>query len=392
MLMASSGGAQALLFAANFCLIFFYSTEVIASYGFYITIGSLFSVISSLRLDYFAFFSKVDDQARGLVLSVGLVFVGISSVSLILISLLFNVFGRETFFLVLSVFSFSFYYLISQYSLMVKDYAGYGTSRLLLGLLFLFLLVGLASKGDVLHLLVSYCTAQTVSGLYLWRRNKIRLTFNILALKYGVFFRFRDRLINTLSTCIQFLSPALPIILGGYFFNMEILGAFFWMSQMLGAAAAIVKRSLMGYLSAELMHNGELQVAIVEMAGKIFLWGAAGSIASCILLSAVFNYISQQFPSWSPYVNFLPALVLLYCSDALVQPLGSLLSSIQREKTHLLIEIGRLLLVLVCFSTAAQLDLDIYWFVWGYSIVMSFFYFLGGAIFCYVSRCGVMIK
>lgn len=391
-LMASSGGAQALLFVANFCLILFYNAEVIASYGYYITIGSLFSVISALRLDYFAFFSRMNDPARGVVLSVGITFVVLSSIFLILISLLFDSVGKETFFLMLSVFSFSFYYLMSQHSLMIKDYTGYGVSRLLLGMLFLILLVLFSVNGGVLGLLVSYCSAQVISGLYLWRRSKVKLIVSMVALNYGFVYRIRDRLLNTFSTCIQFLSPALPIILGGYFFSMEILGAFFWMSQMLGAAAAIVKRSIMGYLSAELMHDGKIQIDIVAMASKILLLGVAGSVISCIFMFAISNYISQLFPSWVSYVDFLPALVLLYCADALVQPLGSLLSSIEREKTHLLIEVGRLLLVLVCFATVAQLDLDIYWFAWGYSIVMTLFYFLGGIIFCYESRCRAVVK
>ncbi|UZE07937.1 polysaccharide biosynthesis protein [Pseudomonas corrugata] len=390
-LIASSGTAQAILFAANFCLVFFYDAETIAAYGFYITVGSLFSVLSSVRLDYFAFFSRTNDQAREVILSIGFSFVVISMLGLVLVSFFWGGLSLSTLYLALSIFCFSFYYLSSQCSLMVKDYPGYGRSRIILGLTFLFFSAVMAAKG-LLGLLLSYCFAQVIASIYLWRRNDFQLRLDIQTLKYGAFFRIKERLLNSFSTGIQFLSPALPIIMGSYFFNLEALGAFFWVSQMLGAAAAIIKRSLMGYLSAELMYDGKLKKVTVDLSVKVLLGGLVVSVLGCFVIFSCSHYVAEFVPSWDGYIKFLPALVLLYGADALVQPLGSLLSSIHREKTHLLIELGRLVFVLVCFMLVVGFDLDIYWFVWAFSIVMATFYFLGGGIFCYATRSEMVLK
>lgn len=380
-LIASSGSAQGLLFVANFSLIFFYSSEDIARYGFYITIGSLFSVLSSIRLDYFAFFSKTNDPARELVLSVGLWVVSVVTVCLVLVSYIIGSLGESTALVIISIFSFSLYYLVSQCSLMVKDYSGYGWSRIILGLMFLFFLVSFSNFG-VVGLLFGYCCAQCLSSMYLLRKNNLTVLCTPGRLRYAFLVKFRERLINTLSTSVQFLSPALPILLGSYFFDRDTLGAFFWVSQMLGAGAAVVKRSLMGYLSAELMHDGKLQCSAIALAKKILKTAAVICLVNCALAITISILAVRLYPEWKAYVEFLPMLALLFTADALVQPLGSLLPSINREKLHLSLELARLLSVLGCFGLIFLFDSNIYYFAWLYSLVMTLFYFLSGSIFC----------
>lgn len=380
-LILSTGGAQALLFAANLAIPFFYSPEIVATYGFYITIASLFSIASAMRLEYFVFFSKSTEPARHLILTCGFVVVFIAVLSLLLLFFVGKISSEAAFYTGISFFSFALLYLISQGSLLNKDYVGYARGRVALGAVFIFLLPVLSYFG-LLGLILAYCGAQIASAVYLQRRQSFGLNVNFSKLKYSLTYRFADRGFNLFSTLIQFLSPAIPIMFGAYCFAKEDLGVFFWLSQMIGAMAAVVKRSLMGFLSAELMHNGIVQKEAVQLSRRVYALG--------ILLSLILGFFAWCFSLFLPVFNsawdqvstFVVPLIFLYVFDALLQPLGSLLPSIGKEKYHLYIEIIRLLSVLMCLVLSVWLKLEISAFVWMYSLVMAFFYLVGGSIFC----------
>src|SRR5690606_4191771 len=133
------------------------------------------------RLDYFAFFSNIGDPIRELVLTCGIVFLlAVTSVFVAMVALGFSSLMSAVC-LLLAIWTFSFFYLASQRSLLCKDYVGYGRARFILSLSFPVLMVAFANFGTV-GLLVSYCFAQILAGCYLFKRNTTEVHFNRLAL------------------------------------------------------------------------------------------------------------------------------------------------------------------------------------------------------------------
>lgn len=380
-LVLSSGVAQALLFCANFGVLLFYNSESIAEYGFFITVASLLSLVSAFRLDYFAFFSNIGDPIRELVLTCGIVFLlVVTSVFVATVALGFSSLMSAVC-LLLAIWAFSFFYLASQRSLLCKDYVGYGRARFILSLSFPVLMVAFANFGTV-GLLVSYCFAQILAGCYLFKRNTAGVYFNRLALVRAFSFKYKIRLLSCITVGVQYLSPALPIILGGYFFLKSELGLWFWLSQMLGAFAAVFKRSLMGFLSAELYINGVVQRKILRFC-YILLWASLLFPPFIYYVSVIsIPYVVAALPRANEYLVFFPALMVLYFCDALIQPLGALLSSIDKELVQLLLEVLRLLGVLSCFALAYITNMDLLSFTWAYVLVMVLFYYIAGGVFC----------
>jgi len=387
MLIVSSGVAQAILLLGSVVMVLVYTPAAIGSYGVYATSASLISVGASLRLDYFAFFEKEGTVARGLVFVCGAtLFFGI----MVAISALYVLGGisfEVALYSVVTIFSFATFHLLSQYTLLNKDYDVYSKARIVNGLSYVIFLLVL-QRYDVSGLIFSYCAAQLVASLIMYVRNPPVIAFS--AVFYSFSYRIKERLANLSSTVIQLSSPAVPLLLGAHFFSTDELGVFFWLSQLFAGGAAIIKRSLMGYLSAELMSNGKVRLETLLLARNTLKLGMVLSIASAVGAWAVGGVTSSYVHGWNMAISLVPPFLLLYTADALLQPLGSLLPSLGQEKTHLTNEILRLVSVSGCMFAIEIVGGGIVYFAWLYSLAMILFYFIGAFLFIRVAAKKVL--
>lgn len=358
-----------------------YSPEKFGDLGWYMSVASIFAIISALRLDYIALRESIIDKRDFYKNTVflNLIIIFLSGFFLMLISFLFN-FNFSVFVLLFFLMGLSLFNSLSQYLVINKLYNRIVFFRVLLVVIQIILLLyynyNYNENGLILSNLIPYCIIGFYFIIFFIRKNLIDFHTFFIFLKIN----FREGFNNTLLTFMQYSTPLVPVLFGTYFFDSKNIGAYFLISQVVVAPFSLIRRNLLIYFNGELNSPNnakkimsdffsykKLVILIFLIALSIFLV----NILSEYLVLLVFG------KEWVDFYWLLSLLFFYYLFDTIFQPFTTLLPLWGELKKSMYLEFSRFFLVFALLPLLAYvIKLSFIYFLCIYIFIMLFIYLI----------------
>lgn len=356
-LLTASAVGPLFLFMASPVLSRLYSPDQYGVFGVGLTICTTLSVVLALRFElvYLKRREKIEN-----VLAIGLVLIVITSLSSVVLLNLTNAFERvaidvdAVFWLLL--FSTG---LISFYGHMIvaeKDYTTFSKAKILQSIMQVGAAILLGLAGASAGLIWALILAQFLFLFFSYCRRRDGFVFQGA---YGFFLKNRVYAFkNSCAGLFQFSSPAAPVILIFYYLGKEDIGFYFFVVQVFSAPAAILRRSLYHFVTAELSEGSSKQLIRVMLRYKIlFILSLFLVFFAVIILyffgADIFGFVFGG--EWARSGGLAWFVALYFFIDTAMQPFCSLLALWGKENLYFGIEVLRFFLVF--FVPIAMIEL-----------------------------------
>jgi hypothetical protein len=165
-----------------------------------------------------------------------------------------------------------------------------------------------------------------ISLLFFWLiRNN--LSFNYKNFRIFIRKNLGEGLKNSFLTFIQYSTPVIPVLFGGYIFDKSQIGAYFLFSQTMAVPFSLVRRNVLILFNGEYSDPGKIKKLFehVLTTRNVLI---ATSVFLSLLVFLVFcsKYIIIMFfgREWLIFSWLLSLLFVYYFIDALLQPLTTL--------------------------------------------------------------------
>jgi|LULS01.1.fsa_nt_gb O-antigen/teichoic acid export membrane protein len=307
-----------------------YKPEVFGELGWYLSFASVFAIVAAMRFDYIVLSDRVCSEEKNEFFSNAIV-VSIITFFLLCIGVVIanNVFHFKynIIYLLLFCLSLSFFNLLSQYLILIKDYNKfifYKTNQLLLQIV---MIVGFYYVFHENGLLLANILPQLIISILFFLFIRKSLSFKLNNFIPFFYKNYREGFKNSFLTFIQYSTPVIPVLFGGYVFDKSQIGAYFLFSQTMAVPFSLIRRNVL------ILFNGEYSDAkkIKELFESVLT--ARNFIIvlmsfACFLVFLVFcsSYIIMIFfgREWLEFSWLLSLLFIYYFFDALLQPLTTL--------------------------------------------------------------------
>lgn len=307
-----------------------YKPEVFGELGWYLSFASVFAIVAAMRFDYIVLSDRVCAEEKNEFFSNAIV-VSIITFFLLCIGVVIanNVFHFKynIIYLLLFCLSLSFFNLLSQYLILIKDYNKfifYKTNQLLLQIV---MIVGFYYVFHENGLLLANILPQLIISILFFLFIRKSLSFKLNNFIPFFYKNYREGFKNSFLTFIQYSTPVIPVLFGGYVFDKSQIGAYFLFSQTMAVPFSLIRRNVL------ILFNGEYSDAkkIKELFESVLT--ARNFIIvlmsfACFLVFLVFcsSYIIMIFfgREWLEFSWLLSLLFIYYFFDALLQPLTTL--------------------------------------------------------------------
>ena len=307
-----------------------YKPEVFGELGWYLSFASVFAIVAAIRFDYIVLSDRVCSEEKNEFFSNAIV-VSIITFFLLCIGVVIanNVFHFKynIIYLLLFCLSLSFFNLLSQYLILIKDYNKfifYKTNQLLLQIV---MIVGFYYVFHENGLLLANILPQLIISILFFLFIRKSLSFKLNNFIPFFYKNYREGFKNSFLTFIQYSTPVIPVLFGGYVFDKSQIGAYFLFSQTMAVPFSLIRRNVL------ILFNGEYSDAkkIKELFESVLT--ARNFIIvlmsfACFLVFLVFcsSYIIMIFfgREWLEFSWLLSLLFIYYFFDALLQPLTTL--------------------------------------------------------------------
>ena len=307
-----------------------YKPEVFGELGWYLSFASVFAIVAAMRFDYIVLSDRVCAEEKNEFFSNAIV-VSIITFFLLCIGVVIanNVFHFKynIIYLLLFCLSLSFFNLLSQYLILIKDYNKfifYKTNQLLLQIV---MIVGFYYVFHENGLLLANILPQLIISILFFLFIRKSLSFKLNNFIPFFYKNYREDFKNYFLTFIQYSTPVIPVLFGGYVFDKSQIGAYFLFSQTMAVPFSLIRRNVL------ILFNGEYSDAkkIKELFESVLT--ARNFIIvlmsfACFLVFLVFcsSYIIMIFfgREWLEFSWLLSLLFIYYFFDALLQPLTTL--------------------------------------------------------------------
>lgn len=307
-----------------------YKPEVFGELGWYLSFASVFAIVAAMRFDYIVLSDRVCAEEKNEFFSNAIV-VSIITFFLLCIGVVIanNVFHFKynIIYLLLFCLSLSFFNLLSQYLILIKDYNKfifYKTNQLLLQIV---MIVGFYYVFHENGLLLANILPQLLISILFFLFIRKSLSFKLNNFIPFFYKNYREGFKNSFLTFIQYSTPVIPVLFGGYVFDKSQIGAYFLFSQTMAVPFSLIRRNVL------ILFNGEYSDAkkIKELFESVLT--ARNFIIvlmsfACFLVFLVFcsSYIIMIFfgREWLEFSWLLSLLFIYYFFDALLQPLTTL--------------------------------------------------------------------
>jgi len=307
-----------------------YKPEVFGELGWYLSFASVFSIVAALRFDYIVLSDRVGEEEKKEFFSnaivVSLLIFSLLSICTIVADSIFS-FKYSIIYLLLFCLSLSFFNLLSQYLILIKDYKKfifYKTNQLILQIVLIVVFYYYFSEKGLL--LANIFPQLIISLLFFWliREN---LSFNYSNFRVFIRKNFGEGLKNSFLTFIQYSTPVIPVLFGGYIFDKSQIGAYFLFSQTMAVPFSLVRRNVLILFNGEYSDPGKIKKLFEQVLTTRNIFIAAGVFVS-LLVFLVFcsKYLIIMFfgREWLTFSWLLSLLFVYYFIDALLQPLTTL--------------------------------------------------------------------
>lgn len=307
-----------------------YKPEVFGELGWYLSFASVFAIVAAMRFDYIVLSDRVCAEEKNQFFSNAIV-VSIITFFLLCIGVVIanNVFHFKynIIYLLLFCLSLSFFNLLSQYLILIKDYNKfifYKTNQLLLQIV---MIVGFYYVFYENGLLLANILPQLIISILFFLFIRKSLSFKLNNFIPFFYKNYREGFKNSFLTFIQYSTPVIPVLFGGYVFDKSQIGAYFLFSQTMAVPFSLIRRNVL------ILFNGEYSDAkkIKELFESVLTarnFIIVSMSFACFLVFLVFcsSYIIMIFfgREWLEFSWLLSLLFIYYFFDALLQPLTTL--------------------------------------------------------------------
>lgn len=371
-----------------------YKPEIFGDLGWYLSFASLFSVLAALRFDYIVLSDRVKGEEKNIFFSnavlVNLIVLIIFSIGLLVLSSIIN-FKYNILYLICFCFSLSFFNLMSQYLILIKDYKNYvafKTYQVIFQIFIIVLLYYILPQDGLL--LANIIPQLSIPIIY------FILKRNVIIFKFSNFKNFIKRNIadgikNSSLAFMQYSTPVVPVLVGGYIFDKSNIGVYFLFSQAIAAPFALVRRNVLILLNGEYsdkykikkLFNEIINIRNITITFFIFL-------SVFFLLIFLSKYLVLVFfgSTWVSYSWLMLVLFIYYFIDALLQPLTTLYPLWGKVNKALMFEVIRFCSVALLLPIIAFLfKISFLWFVILFLTFMALIYLVNFfSILNYVKR------
>lgn len=307
-----------------------YKPEVFGELGWYLSFASVFAIVAAMRFDYIVLSDRVCAEEKNEFFSNAIV-VSIITFFLLCICVVIanNVFHFKynILYLLLFCLSLSFFNLLSQYLILIKDYNKfifYKTNQLLLQIVMIVVFYYVFHENG---LLLANILPQLIISILFFSFIRRSLSFKLNNFIPFFYKNYKEGFKNSFLTFIQYSTPVIPVLFGGYVFDKSQIGAYFLFSQTMAVPFSLIRRNVL------ILFNGEYSDAkkIKELFESVLT--ARNFIIvlmsfACFLVFLVFcsSYIIMIFfgREWLEFSWLLSLLFIYYFFDALLQPLTTL--------------------------------------------------------------------
>ena len=307
-----------------------YKPELFGELGWYLSFASVFAIVAALRFDYIVLSDRVKEEEKKEFFSnaivVSILIFSLFSLCTIVANSIFS-FKYSITYLLLFCLSLSFFNLLSQYLILIKDYKKfifYKTNQLILQIILIMVFYYYFSEKGLL--LANIFPQLIISLLFFWliRDN---LSFNYKSFRVFIRKNFREGLKNSFLTFIQYSTPVIPVLFGGYIFDKSQIGAYFLFSQTMAVPFSLVRRNVLILFNGEYSDPKKIKKLFGHVLTTKNVFIAAGVFLS-LLVFLVFcsKYIIIMLfgREWLIFSWLLSLLFIYYFIDALLQPLTTL--------------------------------------------------------------------
>ncbi|NKG38771.1 hypothetical protein [Acinetobacter johnsonii] len=307
-----------------------YKPEVFGELGWYLSFASVFAIVAAMRFDYIVLSDRVCAEEKNEFFSNAIV-VSIITFFLLCIGVVIanNVFHFKynILYLLLFCLSLSFFNLLSQYLILIKDYNKfifYKTNQLLLQIVMIVVFYYVFHENG---LLLANILPQLIISILFFLFIRRFLSFKLNNFIPFFYKNYREGFKNSFLTFIQYSTPVIPVLFGGYVFDKSQIGAYFLFSQTMAVPFSLIRRNVL------ILFNGEYSDAkkIKELFESVLTTRNFIIVLmsfACFLVFLVFcsSYIIMIFfgREWLEFSWLLSLLFIYYFFDALLQPLTTL--------------------------------------------------------------------
>lgn len=371
-----------------------YKPEIFGDLGWYLSFASLFSVLAALRFDYIVLSDRVKSEEKNNFFSnavlVNLIILIVFSVVLLILNNIIY-FKYNIIYLICFCFSLSFFNLMSQYLILIKDYKNYVALKTCQVIFQIFIIVAfyyiLPQDGLLLASIIPQLFIPII--YFLLKRNIFK--FNFLNFKAFIRKNIAEGIKNSSLAFMQYSTPVVPVLVGGYIFDKSNIGVYFLFSQAIAAPFALIRRNVL------ILFNGEYndRYKIKKLFNKIISFkniAITFFIFLCVLILLILSskYLVLVFfgSTWVSYSWLMLVLFIYYFIDALLQPLTTLYPLWGKVNKALIFELTRFFFVALLLPTIAFFfKIPFIWFVILFLTFMTLIYLVNFlSILSYVKR------
>lgn len=369
-----------------------YKPEVFGELGWYLSFASVFAIVAAMRFDYIVLSDRVCAEEKNEFFSNAIV-VSIITFFLLCIGIVIanNVFHFKynIVYLLLFCLNLSFFNLLSQYLILIKDYNKFIFYKTIQLLLQIIMIVGFYYVFHENGLLLANIFPQLIISILFFLFIRKSLLFRLDSFILFFHKNYKEGFKNSFLTFIQYSTPVIPVLFGGYVFDKSQIGAYFLFSQTMAVPFSLIRRNVLILFNSEYSDAKKIKELFASvLTARNFIIVLMSFLFLLVFLVFCSSYIIMIFfgREWLEFSWLLSLLFVYYFIDALLQPLTTLYPLWGKVNKALGFEAARFVLVAIVLPLLVfYTDMSFFYFIVLFLIIMLLIYFFNFySIFKYV--------
>jgi O-antigen/teichoic acid export membrane protein len=366
-----------------------YLPEDYGSLTLYTSILGFLGIISSLKYEHGIAIANSDKKAINIfALSILTLFsfVGVITILLVLIRIIFSDFNIEFMYLIpLGIFTTGIYKILMQWSLRKKLFRSISKTKVTQSIFSNFTKIGfglihIGAIGLILGNIVGGSSGIRTLSLSLTRDNK--KLFNSIKFKRIVWSARRYVRFPIFLAPSQLLNAAgvhVPVFFLSFMYGNQLIGYYGLANTIVNLPTLLIGNSVGDVFYGEAASIGKkYPEKLLKLSRKLFirllLLGLLPLIALVLFGPYLFSIVFGA--NWYEAGYYARILAFLVFARLIFMPLSRIFEVYEKQKEVLILDSLRIILVLSVFIISSLASLNSYFTVTLYSIVMSFVYFL----------------
>jgi O-antigen/teichoic acid export membrane protein len=371
-----------------------YSPEEMGILTTYISVLSIFTVMSTISYEYTIPINKDEKTALNSVVSSFIILMsftlGMSAIIIFFGDEIIPVFNLEPimryiYFIPIGVFLNGQYKISLQWAFRNKDYRSISRTKMIQGLSSNSgkVLLGLFSFSTI-GLIISEIIGQSLGVRMLFqdllkRRASLKSFISYKEIKYILKRYFKFCTMNTAGMMFNNLGIQLPIVFIGSIYGIQVVGFYGLANSILNLPISLVGKSVGDVFYSEASNGGnpnplEIKKMSREILRKLVLIGIVPMIIVILFGPYLFSVIFGDV--WSVAGEYARLLTIVIFARLVFTPISKIFQIFQRQNEYLRLNVLRIITVSILFVIAKHFSLTEYTTILIYSIAMSIIYLI----------------